>query len=152
MEIILKQDIQNLGYKDDIVTVKNGYGANYLIPKGLAIMATPTAKKIHAENLRQRAQKEAKIREDATALATSLEGMTVKVAAKVSSNGKVFGSVGTIQVAEALAALGKEIDRRDISFVGAENLKELGTYDAVVKCYRDIKATFKVEVVAAEEE
>ena len=150
MEIILKQDIQNLGYKDDIVTVKNGYAANYLIPKGYAIMATPTAKKIHAENMRQRAQKEARIREDAAALAASLEGITVKVPAKVSTGGKVFGSVGTIQVAEALAALGKEIDRRNISFTGTDVLKELGTFEAVVKCYRDIKATFNVEVVEGE--
>ena len=152
MEIILKQDVQNLGYKDDIVTVKNGYGANYLIPQGYAIMATPTAKKIHAENLRQRAQKEAKIRQDAEALAASLEGLVVKVPAKVSSNGKVFGSVGTIQVAEALAALGKEIDRRNITFTDGENLKELGVFQAEAKCYRDIKAAFQVEVVAAEDE
>ncbi|MBQ2609636.1 MAG: 50S ribosomal protein L9, partial [Butyrivibrio sp.] len=108
MEIILKQDIKNLGLKDDIVKVKNGYAANYLIPQGMAIMATPSAKKVHAENLRQRAHKEAKLVADAEALAAKLEGLTVKVPAKVSSNGKVFGSVGNIQVAEALAAMGYE--------------------------------------------
>ena len=106
MEIILKQDVANLGHKDDIVTVKNGYAANYLIPQGFAIMATPSAKKVHAENLRQRAHKEAKIREEATALAAKLEGLTVKVTTKVSSAGKIFGSVNNIQVAEALVALG----------------------------------------------
>lgn len=151
MEIILKQDVHNLGYKDDIVTVKNGYGANYLIPQGMAIMATPTAKKIHAENMKQRAQKEQKIRDDANALAAKLAGVTVKVAAKVSSNGKVFGSVNNIQIAEALAAQGIEIDRKNITITGADALKEVGVYDASIKCYRDIKADIKVEVVATEE-
>ncbi len=150
MEIILKQDVANLGHKDDIVTVKNGYAANYLIPQGYAIMATPSAKKVHAENLRQRAHKEAKIREDAAALAAKLEGLTVKVTTKVSAAGKIFGSVNNIQVAEALAALGHEIDRRNISFVDADNVKEVGTYEAVVKCYKDIKANVQVEVVGEE--
>lgn len=147
MEIILKQDVQNLGLKDDVVTVKDGYAANYLIPQGMAIMATPSAKKVHAENLRQRAHKEAKIRQDAEALAAKLNGITVKVAAKVSETGKVFGSVNNIQVAEALEALGYQIDRKDIT-LGEDNLKQVGTYEATVKCYRDIKATFNVEVVA----
>lgn len=150
MEIILKQDVPNLGHKDDIVVVKNGYAANYLIPQGFAIMATPSAKKVHAENLRQRAHKEAKIREDASALAAKLEGIAVKVATKVSSTGKVFGSVNNIQVAESLATLGFEIDRRNISFADGENLKETGIFDATVKCYKDIKATIKVEVVGEE--
>lgn len=150
MEIILKQDIKNLGLKDDIVKVKNGYAANYLIPQGMAIMATPTAKKIHAENLRQRAHKEAKLVADAEALAAKLEGLTVKVPAKVSSNGKVFGSVSNIQVAEALAAMGYEVDRKNIDM---DAIKEVGVYDVAVKCYRNVKATMKVEVAgeAAEE-
>ena len=151
MEIILKQDIKNLGLKDDIVKVKNGYAANYLIPQGMAIMATPSAKKVHAENLRQRAHKEAKLVADAEALAAKLEGITVKVPAKVSSNGKVFGSVGNIQVAEALAAMGIEVDRKDIDM---DAIKEVGVYDVAVKCYRNVKATLKVEVAgedAAEE-
>ena len=152
MEIILKQDVHNLGYKDDIVTVKDGYGANYLIPQGFAIMATPTAKKIHAENMKQRAQKEQKLRDDAAALAAKLEGVSVKVAAKVCSNGKVFGSVNNIQIAEALAAMGIEIDRKNITIAGADAIKETGEYEASVKCYRDIKATVKVVVAAAEEE
>ena len=115
MEIILKQDVNNLGHKDDIVVVKNGYATNYLIPRGFAIMATPSAKKVHAENLKQRAHKEAKLREDAAALAAKLEGVEVTVATKVSSTGKVFGSVNNIQIAEALAAKGFEIDRRNIT-------------------------------------
>lgn len=147
MEIILKQDINNLGHKDDIVTVKNGYATNYLIPQGMAIMATATAKKVHAENLRQRAHKEAKIREDATALAAKLEGLTVKLATKVSETGKIFGSVNNIQIAEALAVLGYEIDRRNITIIDSDNLKEVGIYDASVKCYKEIKANIKIEVV-----
>lgn len=150
MEIILKQDVQNLGHKDDVVKVKDGYAANYLIPQGMAIMATPTAKKIHAENMKQRAHKEAKIREDATTLAAKLEGLTVKVATKVSQTGKIFGSINNIQVAEALVALGHNVDRKNITIVGEDNVKEVGIYDAVVKCYRDIKATIKIEVVGEE--
>ena len=151
MEIILKQDIKNVGYKDDVVKVKDGYAANYLIPQGMAIMATPTAKKIHAENLRQRAHKEAKVRSDAEALAAKLAKASVKVPAKVSSKGKVFGSVGNIQLAEALAAMGIEVDRKNIEIVGADAIKAIGTYEAVVKCYKDIKATVNFEVVPSED-
>ncbi len=148
MEIILKQDVPNLGHKDDIVTVKNGYASNYLIPKGYATLATESAKKVHAENMKQRAHKEAKIRENATALAAKLEGVTVKVATKVSSTGKVFGSVNNIQVAEALTQQGYEIDRRNITILGgADNVKEVGSYEAEVKLHRDIKAKIKFEVV-----
>ena len=148
MEIILKQDVAKLGHKDDIVVVKNGYAVNYLIPQGMAIMATPSAKKVHAENMKQRAHKEAKLREDAQALAAKLEGVQVTVAAKVSAAGKIFGSVNNIQVAEALVEKGFEIDRRNITIVEAAKLQEVGIYDAIVKCYKDIKATIKVEVVA----
>lgn len=148
MEIILKQDVKNLGYKDDVVTVKNGYAANYLIPQGMAIAATASAKKVHAENLRQRAHKEAKLRQDAEALAAKLSETTVKVEAKVSSNGKVFGSVNNANVAEALVALGFDVDRKNIEM---DTLKETGLFEAVVKCYRDIKATVKVEVVGIAE-
>jgi len=150
MEIILKQDVPNLGHKDDIVTVRNGYGANYLIPKGFAIMATPSAKKVLAETVKQRAHKEAKIRKDATDLATKLEGKQFTLATKVSSTGKIFGSVNNIQVAEVLAAAGFDIDRRNISFVGESHIKEIGIYDAVIKIYRDLKATIKVEIVGEE--
>ena len=150
MEVILKQDVQNLGNKDDIVTVRNGYGANWLIPQGLAIMATPTAKKVHAENMRQRAHKEQALRDAAEKLAAQLAEVTVKVPAKVSETGKVFGSVNNIQVAEALVAAGFDIDRKNITLVGEPLIKQVGDYEAVVKCYKDIKATVKLQVVGEE--
>jgi large subunit ribosomal protein L9 len=147
MEIILKQDVANLGQADDIVTVRNGYASNYLIPQGYATLATPTAKKIHAENIKQRAHKEAKIRGEALALAGKLEGTTVKVVAKVSSSGKIFGSVNNIQIAEALAAIGFEIDRRNLVILGGdEHVKEVGTYEAEIKLHRDVKVKIKFEV------
>ncbi len=148
MEIILKQDVPNLGHKDDIVVVKNGYATNYLIPQGMATMATPSAKKMHAENMKQRAHKEAKLREEAQALAEKLEGIQVTIATKVSSTGKIFGSVNNIQVADALNEKGYEIDRRNITIIGEDKLQEVGIYEAVVKCYKDIKATIKIEVVS----
>ncbi|MBO8448988.1 MAG: 50S ribosomal protein L9 [Bacteroidetes bacterium] len=149
MEIILKKDVANLGHADDIVKVKTGYAVNYLIPQGFAILATPSAKKVHAENIRQRAHKEAKLRADAEALAAKLAEMTVKVSAKVSESGKIYGSVTTIQIAEALAAAGVELDKKDITIL-SDSVKETGVYEASVKCYKDIKGTFKFEVVAEE--
>lgn len=149
MEIILKQDVANLGHKDDIVKVRNGYAVNYLIPQGMAILATESAKKVHAENMRQRAHKEAKLREDASALASKINGITLKVAAKMSSKGKIFGSVNNIQIAEAImAATGVEADRRNIVIAGTDTIKEAGIYDASIKFYKDIKADFRVEVIA----
>lgn len=145
MEIILKKDVANLGHADDIVNVKTGYAVNYLIPQGFAIMATPSAKKVHAENLRQRAHKIAKFIGDAEALAAKLAETTVQVAVKVSESGKIYGSVTTAQLSEALAAVGFEVDKKDIT---VEAAKELGTYEATVKCYRDVKGTFKYEIVA----
>ena len=145
MEIILKKDVPNLGHADDIVNVKTGYAVNYLIPQGYAIMATASAKKVHAENLRQRAHKIAKFIGDAEALAAKLAETTVQVAVKVSESGKIYGSVTTAQLAEALAAVGIEVDKKDIT---VEAAKELGTYEATVKCYRDVKGTFKYEIVA----
>ena len=145
MEIILKKDVANLGHADDIVNVKTGYAVNYLIPQGFAIMATPSAKKVHAENLRQRAHKIAKFIGDAEALAAKLAETTVQVAVKVSESGKIYGSVTTAQLSEALAAVGIEVDKKDIT---VEAAKELGTYEATVKCYRDGKGTFKYEIVA----
>ncbi|MHC1779457.1 MAG: 50S ribosomal protein L9 [Bacteroidales bacterium] len=150
MEIILKQDVPNLGHKDDVVTVKNGYATNFLIPKGFATMATPSAKKMHAENLRQRAHKEAKIRDEAGAMAAKIEGLQVTIATKVSSTGKIFGSVNNIQVAEALAAKGFEIDRRNITILGEDSVKEVGVYDVIVKFYKEIKANIKIEIVGEE--
>ncbi len=147
MEIILIQDVPNLGHKDDLVTVRNGYATNFLIPQGFAKMATTSAKKMHAENLRQRAHKETKIREVAAALAAKLEGLQVTIATKVSSTGKIFGSVNNIQVAEALAAKGFEIDRRNITIEGEDSIKEIGIYNGAVKCHREIKADIKIEIV-----
>ena len=146
MEIILKKDVANLGHADDIVNVKTGYAVNYLIPQGYAILATPSAKKMHEETLRQRAHKIAKLVADAEALAAKLAETTVKVAAKVSETGKIYGSVTTAQLAEALVAAGLEVDKKDITI--AEPAKELGVFEATVKCYKDVKGTFKYEVVA----
>ena len=147
MEIILKKDVAKLGNADDIVTVKSGYAINYLIPQGYAVLATESAKKMHAENLRQRAHKEAKLRADAEALAAKLAETLVKVSAKVSETGKIYGSVTTAQIAEALVAAGVNVDKKDITII-SESVKELGTYEASVKCYKDIKGTFKFEVIA----
>ena len=147
MQIILKKDVANLGHADEVVTVKTGYAMNYLIPQGYAISATPSALKQHAETIRQRAHKEAKKVADAEALAASINAVLVKVTAKVSENGKIYGSVTTAQLAEALAAAGVEVDKKDITIV-SEDVKEVGTYEAEVKCYKAVKGTFKFEVVA----
>ena len=150
MEIILKQDFINLGYKDDIVTVKNGYANNYLLPKGLAIIATPSNKKILAETLRQRAFKEEKIRKDAETLKAALDGKSVRIAAKVGENGQLFGAVNNIQIAEALKAqYNYDVDRKKIVVDGSK-IKEVGSYTAIVNIYRDIKATLNLEVVNEE--
>ncbi|MDR2286080.1 MAG: 50S ribosomal protein L9 [Prevotellaceae bacterium] len=149
MEIILKQDVPNLGQKDDTVTVKNGYATNYLIPQGLAILATASAKKIHAENIRQRAHKEEKFRSEATQTVNSLEVLDViKIGAKTSSTGKIFGSVNNIQIAEALTEQGFNIDRKNISIVGEDNVKEVGIYEADIKIYKNIHAQIKFEVIS----
>ena len=148
MEIILKQDVINLGYKDDIVTVKNGYANNYLLPKGMAIIATPANKKMHEETLRQRAFKEEKIRKDAETLKSALDGKNVRLATKVGENGQLFGAVNNIQIADALKAqYNYDVDRKKIVVDGSK-IKEVGTYNAVVNIYRDIKATLNVEVVS----
>ncbi|MDR3246573.1 MAG: 50S ribosomal protein L9 [Prevotellaceae bacterium] len=147
MEIILKQDVPNLGHKDDTVAVKNGYATNYLIPQGFAILATSSAKKVHAENMRQRAHKEEKFRSDATQTANKLEALNIiKVGAKTSTTGKIFGSVNNIQIAEALIAQGFDIDRKNISIIGEDSIKEVGTYEADIKIYRDIHAKIQFEV------
>lgn len=145
MEIILKKDVQNLGYKNDIVTVKTGYAVNYLIPQGMASLATPSAKKVLAENLRQQAHKEAKIVADATAAAEKLSAVELTIAAKVGEKGKIYGSVTAAQIAEALAAKGCEVDKKDITVPA---IKELGNYEAKIRCYKEIAATVAVKVVA----
>lgn len=146
MKIILKEDITNLGYKDDVVEVKNGYGRNYLIPQGKAVIASESALKVLAENQRQRAHKLAKIKADAEAMAKTLEGVALTIGAKVSSTGTIFGSVTPIQIADALAKEGHEIDRKLISIKGA--VKEVGKYEAVVKLHKEVQVTIPFEVVA----
>jgi large subunit ribosomal protein L9 len=148
MEIILKQDVAHLGQKDDIVTVRNGYAVNFLIPKGYATLATESAKKMHAENIRQRAHKEAKIKTSAQEQAALIDGITIQIGTKVSSTGRIFGSVNNIQIADALAAKGFDVDRRNITIIGEEHVKEIGTYEAEIKLHRDIKARFKFEIIA----
>jgi len=145
MEIILKKEVASLGYADEIVNVKTGYAVNYLIPQGYAILATPSAKKVLAENLRQRAHKEAKLVADAEALAAKLAATPVQVAVKVSESGKIYGSVTSADVAAALVAAGVEVEKKDIT---VEAVKELGEYEATVKCYKNVKGTVKVTVVA----
>jgi large subunit ribosomal protein L9 len=147
MEIILKQDVQNLGNKDEIVKVKNGYARNYLIPQGIAITATESAKKILAENTKQRAHKEAKIKADAEVIAKKLEGVKLTIGAKTSSTGKIFGSVNTIQIAEALSEKGFDIDRRIIS-IQDDQVKEIGNYTAEIKLHREVKVKIDFEVIA----
>lgn len=147
MEIILKQDIASLGYKDDIVTVKNGYARNYLIPQGFAINATPSAKKQHAEILKQRAHKEEKIREIAQELAEKLKDISLTIGAKTSSKGKIFGSVNTIQISEALKEKGFDIERKNIS-IKEELIKEIGNYTATVKLHKEVKVEVPFEIVA----
>ncbi|MDD4031647.1 MAG: 50S ribosomal protein L9 [Bacteroidales bacterium] len=147
MEIILIQDVINLGQKDDIIKVKDGYAQNYLIPKGLAITANPSAKKILAENVRQRAHKEAKIREEAQALAAKMEGIQLTIGAKTSTTGKIFGSVNTIQIAEALSAKGFDIDRKSI-YLSDDAIKETGNYKVKVKLHREVFVQVDLEVIA----
>ena len=146
MDVILKENIENLGYKDDLVTVKPGYGRNYLIPQGKAALATSSVKKMHEETLRQRSHKEAKVKAEAEKLAAKLREMSIKVGAKVGETGKIFGSVNTIQLAEGLKNLGVEVDRKNISIVG-DDIKQVGTYEATIKLHRDISETIKFEVV-----
>ncbi len=146
MEVILKEDIANLGYKNDIVTVKNGYGRNYLIPQGKAVIASPSAKKMLAEELRQRAHKLAKIKQDAEELAAKINGLKLTIATKVSSTGTIYGSVSNIQVAEKLAEKGFTIDRKTIIIKDA--VKEVGTYTATVKLHKEVTAEISFEVVA----
>ncbi|MBO5225457.1 MAG: 50S ribosomal protein L9 [Parabacteroides sp.] len=146
MQVILKEDVINLGYKDDIVTVKDGYGRNFLIPQGKAVIASESAKKVLAENLKQRAHKLAKIKEDAQALAAQLEGVSLTIGAKTSSTGTIFGSVTNIQVAESLAKAGFEVDRKIIYI--KDSVKEVGNYKAIVKLHKEVSVEIPFEVVS----
>ena len=145
MEIILLTDIANLGHKDDIVDVKQGYGRNYLIPQGYAILATPSARKVVAENLRQRAHKEAKLKAEAEELAAKLAEVKLTIGAKTSSTGKIFGSVNSIMISESLKEKGFDIDRKKIVL---KYVKEIGTYTALIKLHREVKVDVEFEVVS----
>jgi large subunit ribosomal protein L9 len=144
MELILKKDVQNLGFKDDIVTVKNGYGRNYLIPQGFAQLATASAKKVLAENLKQRAHKEAKVIADAKAIAEALKALEIKIAAKAGGE-KLFGSVTNIDIVEALEKAGQTIERK---FITSGIVKRTGKYSATVRLHRDVIVELPYEIVA----
>jgi large subunit ribosomal protein L9 len=145
MEIILIQDVNKLGQKDDIVNVKNGYGRNFLIPQGYAVAATASAKKMHNENLRQRAHKEEKVKIAAQEIAEKLTGIKIVVGAKTSSSGKIFGSVNTIQIAESLKEKGFDIDRKNIT-LPEDQIKEVGNYKAIIKLHREVKVEIDFEI------
>jgi len=147
MEIILIQDVESLGSKDDIVNVKDGYARNFLIPKKKAIAANESAKKILAENIKQRAHKEAKLKEEATKVAEQIVNKKIKIGAKTSSSGKIFGSVNTIQLAEAINKKGFEIDRKQIS-IPEDSIKEVGTHTAKIKLHKEVVVDIEFEVVA----
>jgi large subunit ribosomal protein L9 len=147
MEVILKQDIKGLGFADDLVKVRPGYGRNFLIPRGMAVLATGSAKKTHTELLKQRSFKEDKFRKEASANAEKLNGLTLKIGAKAGESGKIFGSVSNIQVAEALNKAGYNVERKNIE-LQEESIKALGTYTAKVRLFKEIATTINFEVVA----
>ena len=147
MEIILKQDVDNLGYADEIVKVRPGYARNYLIPRGMAIVATESARKSLNETMKQRAHKAAKIKGDAESVAKQLEAMTLKIATKVGETGKIYGSITALQLADVLAKHGVNVDRKKIT-LDTDHIKTLGTYTAIVNLHKDVKAKVNFEVVA----
>ncbi len=146
MQVILKEDVANLGYKDDIVTVKDGYGRNFLIPTGKAVIASESARKMLAENQKQRAHKLAKIKADAEELAAKLKDVTLTIGAKTSSSGTIFGSVNNIQIAEELAKKGFEIDRKLIYI--KDSVKEVGNYTAILKLHKEVSVEIPFEVIS----
>ncbi|MBO7469799.1 MAG: 50S ribosomal protein L9 [Bacteroidales bacterium] len=148
MEIILTQDVKNLGYKNDIVNVKPGYARNFLIPQGMAILATESARKVLAENMRQQAYKQEKIKKEAQELAAVLEGLSLRIPAKAASTGKIYGSVNNVQIANAIKeAKGVEIDRKHI-LVDDDTIKEVGNYKAKVRLHKDVTVEISFEVFA----
>ena len=146
MKIILKEDIVNLGFKNDVVEVKNGYGRNYLIPQGKAVLATPSALKVHAENLRQQAHKLAKVKADAEEAAKAFEGVSLTIPVKVSPTGTIYGSVGAQQVHEALLAAGHNVDRKIVSV--HESVKTIGKYTGIVRLHKEVAVESPFEVIA----
>jgi large subunit ribosomal protein L9 len=148
MEIILTQDVKNLGYKNDIVNVKPGYARNYLIPQGMAILATESARKVLAENMRQQAYKQEKIKKEAQDIAAVLEGLSLRIPAKAAQTGKIYGSVNNVQIANAIKeAKGIEIDRKHI-LVDDDTIKEVGNYKAKVRLHKDVTVEISFEVFA----
>ncbi|MBI9042264.1 50S ribosomal protein L9 [Lutibacter sp.] len=147
MEIILKQDVENLGFIDDIVTVKNGYGRNFLIPQGLAVLATTSAKKVLAETLKQRAFKEEKLIKDATVIADALKELEIKISAKTADNSKLFGSVNNADVAEAIAAAGQVVDKKFIKVEGG-TIKRIGKYNATIRLHRAVVVELPIDIIA----
>ncbi|MBV1923800.1 MAG: 50S ribosomal protein L9 [Flavobacteriaceae bacterium] len=147
MELILKKDVDNLGFTDDLVTVKNGYGRNFLIPQGLAVLATPSTKKVLAETLKQRAFKEKKVIEDAQKEADKLNGLEIKIASKAGEGDKLFGSVNNANLADALEKEGVSIDKKFISIAGGI-IKRTGQYDATIRFHREVVSNFTFDVVA----
>jgi large subunit ribosomal protein L9 len=145
MEIILREDVKGLGYKDDLVTVRPGFGRNYLIPQGLAVLATESNKKVLAENLKQAAHKAAKIKADAEALAAGIGTANLVIEAKAGESGKIFGAVTALQVSDALKAKGFEVERKRISF--ADDVKELGEYKVLLDLHKEVKHTIQITVV-----
>ena len=146
MEVILKKNVDNCGYVNEIVTVKPGYGRNFLIPQGYAILATASAKKAHAEIMKQKSHKKSKVMAEAEELGKKLEATSVKIITKVGEKGKIFGSVNTVQLSEALKAEGLEIDRKSLK-IKEEPIREIGTYEATANLHKDVKTTFSFEVV-----
>ncbi|MES2762840.1 MAG: 50S ribosomal protein L9 [Bacteroidota bacterium] len=147
MEVILKQDLKGLGYKNDIIKVKNGYGRNFLIPQRIAVLATESNKKMQAEEIKQSSFKEEKLRNEATATAAKFADVTVKVGAKAGESGKIFGSVTNIQLADALKKAGYDVERKNIE-MNEDAIKSLGTYSAKVRLFKEISATINFEVIA----
>lgn len=147
MELILKEDVQNLGFKDDVVTVKNGYGRNFLIPQGLAALATPSAKKVLAENLKQRAHKEKKVVDEAQKVANALKELEIKIPAKTGAGDKLFGSVTNIDLTAAIEKAGQSIDKKFISIQGGA-VKRVGPYNAQIRLHREVVIDFPFEVIA----
>ncbi len=146
MEVILKKNVDNLGYANELVTVKPGYGRNFLIPQGYAVLATASAKKAHAEIMKQKSHKESKVLAEAEELGKKLEATSVKIVTKVGEKGKIFGSVNTVQLSEALKAEGIEIDRKSLK-IKDEPIREIGEYEASANLHKDVQANFKFEVV-----
>jgi large subunit ribosomal protein L9 len=146
MEVILKKNVDNLGYANEIVTVKPGYGRNFLIPQGYGVLATASAKKAHAEIMKQKSHKESKMLVEAQELGAKIEATSVKIVTKVGEKGKIFGSVNTVQLSEALKAEGIDIDRKSLK-IKEEPVREIGSYEATANLHKDVRSTFTFEVV-----